>query len=566
MRLIRWTASGVRLGFIQMVDRALGRTSAARTAANLRSALERMGGTAVKVGIQLAGRVDLMTVESADALKQMSDSMPPMALDDSLERIEQAVRRPLEEVFSAIDPEPILSTTVLTAYQAILSSGDKVVINVRRPESVAAFAAELYSLKILLGILEFFTVVRPGFFTHLRRELESMLTDELDFVKTARHHRIFNRELKRARLDHRYRAAVVYSELSNAEVMISEFVPGFWLGEVLAAVRSGDAAFLAQLAGAGIEPQRLARRTLQLSWWSLFETYLFCAEPLPANVVVEADNRLVMLNLSDTGEGTVKSRELQERVLAKLARDDVSGAVEAYLHWVAPLPLVDIVDLRQQLETNLWDALFALRDPVLDERGCTSREVWRALASTATECGVPVRLEVAQRMRAALLYDDLAVGLNPSLRLLKEFDRYRRGAAKRELRRRKRDLRKSYGGDAQRAAANVTLRAGSAVERAGFLFEVLSRQVPPEFQPMTVKGAYAASVLIRTVAMGGALLAVAIAGVTGWLTWSGEGAPDPVAVATSMVFGSPLTWLLAMCGFAVALRRISFRLDDRDYD
>jgi predicted unusual protein kinase regulating ubiquinone biosynthesis (AarF/ABC1/UbiB family) len=523
-----------------------------------------MGGTAVKVGIQLAGRVDLMTVESADALKQMSDSMEPIALDDALERIERAVGRPLEGVFSALDPEPILSTTVLTAYQGLLSSGEKVVVKVRRPEAAGAFAAELYSLKILLGMLEFFTVVRPGFFTHLRRELQSMLTDELDFVKTARHHRIFNKELKRARLDHRYRAAVVYSDLSNEEVMVSEFVSGFWLGEVLAAVRDGDAAFIAQLADAGIEPRRLARRTLQLSWWSLFETYLFYAEPLPANMVVEADNRLVLVNLSDTGEGTVKSRELQERVLAKLARDDVSGAVEAYLHWVAPLPLVDIVDLRQRLETSLWDALFALRDPVIDAGGCTSREVWHALASTATACGVPVRLEVAQRMRAALLYDDLAVGLHPSLRLLKEFDRYRRGSAKRELRRRRRDLRKSYGGDSQRAAANVALRAGSTVERAGFLFEVLSRQVPPEFQPMTVKGAYAASVVIRTLAMAGALLVSAIAVATGWLWWSGMSAPG--TVAASLVLYSPITWLLALLGFAVALRRISFRLDDRDYD
>jgi hypothetical protein len=81
---------------------------------------------------------------------------------------------------------------------------------------------------------------------------------------------------------------------------------------------------------------------------------------------------------------------------------------------------------------------------------------------------------------------------------------------------------------------------------------------------MTVKAAYAASVVIRSTAVGVSLLAGAIAAVMLWLWWSG--APVPVVTAVSLIFSSPLTWLVAVLGFAVALRRISFRLEDRDYD
>ena len=563
-RLVLWGFVAIGFLFAHLTDRITGRASPRRQALRIRRTIERMGPVTVKIGLSVAGRVDLFGPETADALTEMVDRARPIALDDALERIEHAVGRPLDEVFEAIDPEPIISSSTLTAYQAVLIGEQRVVIKVRKPNIGRELAAEGWALQTLLRGIELLTVGNSALRSSIGNEIEKMIRYELDFRQTARFHRLFNREVGRSKLGHRYRATEVHAEYSTSEVMVVEFASGFWLSEVIHAVQTGDTEFLERLAEQDIEPRKLARRLVQLGWWSLFETHLFFAEPLPNNIVVQPHNCLTLVNLGDNGQGTLQNRELQERLFDCLARDDVSGAVEAYLHWIAPLPLIDIVDFRKRLEGALWTPLFALRDPQSPAPLRSSRYLWRALAHESRDAGVPVPQDVSQRIRASLLYDDLAVRLYPKLKLLDEYDRYQRSSGRRRLRRWQKDRRKSAGTNEARTLALTMVKVSSMAERAAFLFQVFTRQIPPEFQPMAFKGAYVTVVVIRTLSAAFALLTLACGLLYCW-NWS-QGLPLDLLPILQRILLHPLTWGIVAIGVVMVVRHVGVRLDDKDYD
>src|SRR5262249_11535949 len=146
-----------------------------RQAVRLREIVERIGGTAIKAGQQMAMRVDLVPFCFGAELSKMLDRVPPMKTADAVDLIERQLGRPLDRVFAAFDPEPVGSASVACVYQAITHGGDKVAIKVRRPGVGAMFAADCAALAVVMDTLEMLTIVRDGFSASFLYEFRTML-------------------------------------------------------------------------------------------------------------------------------------------------------------------------------------------------------------------------------------------------------------------------------------------------------------------------------------------------------------------------------------------------------
>jgi predicted unusual protein kinase regulating ubiquinone biosynthesis (AarF/ABC1/UbiB family) len=121
MRQLNWTANifqtfsrlmiygfgGLRWASAILWDKLLRRDTIERRAVRLREAIERIGGSAVKVGQQMAMRIDLLPYEYTVELTKMLDRMPTFPTSYAIERIETVMGKPLLEVFTAFDPVPI---------------------------------------------------------------------------------------------------------------------------------------------------------------------------------------------------------------------------------------------------------------------------------------------------------------------------------------------------------------------------------------------------------------------------------------------------------------------------
>ena len=118
------------------------RDSEARRAVRLRRTFEKVGGTFIKFGQQMAMRIDLLPWAYTYELAKMLDWIPPFPLEDAIEIIERSTGKKWQDIFSVFDPEPVGSASVACVYQAILKNGDKVAVKVRRPKIGELFMAD----------------------------------------------------------------------------------------------------------------------------------------------------------------------------------------------------------------------------------------------------------------------------------------------------------------------------------------------------------------------------------------------------------------------------------------
>jgi ubiquinone biosynthesis protein len=106
-------------------------------------AFEALGPAAIKFGQALATRPDLVGPEAAADLLRLQDNLPPARFEDIRAAIEQALGKPIEELFQSLDPEPIGAASIAQVHRAVTSDGREVAVKVLRPGVEEEFAKAL---------------------------------------------------------------------------------------------------------------------------------------------------------------------------------------------------------------------------------------------------------------------------------------------------------------------------------------------------------------------------------------------------------------------------------------
>lgn len=106
-------------------------------------AFQATGPAAIKLGQALATRPDLVGEEAARDLSRLQDALPPESFDDILHAIEQGLERPVDQMFSHIDPEPVGAASIAQVHRAITTDGRQVAVKVLRPGIEEKFASAI---------------------------------------------------------------------------------------------------------------------------------------------------------------------------------------------------------------------------------------------------------------------------------------------------------------------------------------------------------------------------------------------------------------------------------------
>jgi ubiquinone biosynthesis protein len=531
----------------------------------LRQSFEFLGGTFIKVGQQLSLRVDLLPIELCDELGKLLDQVPAFPTAIAQRRIEKAIGGPLHETFKLFDPVPIGSASVSCVYQAVLQNGERVAIKVRRPRIGAIFAADLRAIGLVFWLLELLTVVREDFFKNLRTDLSTMLLEELDFRVEARNQELFRRATRKARLNYMH-APRVYCQYSTEDVLVSEYISGIFLSELLAAIESSDTTTLERIRKLGVNPKRVAYRLMAASLFSVYDGSIFHADPHPANIVVQPNNHLMLIDFGSCGAYTDRERTLLRQLQYHMLRLEPSAMVQVVLAMQEPLPPVDISLLSKKLEMAWWGHLRALRSKHAEWWERTSAGLWLHIMQVTREFNIPINLGMLKGIRSTMLYDTVAARLNPQINALKVMTRYyknwqqrRRKLAAKRLRRR-----------AARFDLGKTLVDGYiALEGATDLFAQGTFQLrrlfdaqPLHFTEQVAKASFLGLTVIK--------MYLSIALVTS-LSWAGVMVHRHMALkpmeawdALTMLIRSRSYWLLIGIFVFRAARQVQFRFADKD--
>ncbi len=558
-RLLTWLNVLITIWLGNFADRLLRRNTVERQAVRLRRALEGAGGTFVKLGQQVAMRIDLVPWAYCVELSKMLDRMPPFPVEQALKAIELTIKRPWQEVFAVFDPKPVGSASMACVYQAILKDGTKVVVKIRRPGIAESFKADLQVLDWISGLAEFFTFIRPGFTRNLRIELRDILMEELDFRKEGRFQDTFRRNAKKSGQSF-FTSPRVFFELSGDEVLVQEFVSGLWLWEVIALVEQKDKDGLAILRNLNIDPAVVARRILWVNFWSCDEHIFFHADPHPANILVRPNSEVIFIDFGSCGSFNNQQLTALEQMVLSMQNQDVESMTRAALSLMEPLPPVDLPALIKETQNEYMRVLHTFNTPAeytqYWER--TSARQWLVIMRIAQKFGLPVNLHMLRMIRATLLYDSIVLRLDTRLDRYYEYMQFMKDRAKLVKRKWRQGLRDNAGD-------GIFLH----LEELGKSFnDIMSRTQAALGRPIVNLGStvdkwiFSASVLSR---MAGRILLVTIFGmllVNIVLYLSGQ--PLSYLNTLSLVAQNRLYQLFLVATTVFNVRHILFRLSDRD--
>ena len=155
----------------------------------LRKRLEELGPTYIKLGQVMSLREDLLPPSITRELKNLLDRLPVVPFETYIDLIEKDLKRPVDEMFSSIDPKPLGSASIAQIHRATTIEGDEVVLKVVKPGIEVTLRRDALLLNLFSRLLEvFFGRYQPR---RMIREFVEYTMREVDFRIEANNAEIF---------------------------------------------------------------------------------------------------------------------------------------------------------------------------------------------------------------------------------------------------------------------------------------------------------------------------------------------------------------------------------------
>ncbi|MGY6217449.1 ubiquinone biosynthesis regulatory protein kinase UbiB [Methylolobus aquaticus] len=277
-------------------------------AARMRRALEDLGPIFVKFGQALSTRRDLLPDDIADELVKLQDQVPPFPGADAQRIIEQALGRPVLELFAEFDENALASASVAQVHAARLHGGESVVVKVLRPGIDRRIRSDL-------DLLERLATTAERFWPEARRfrpidvvaEFRKTILDELDLVREAANAAEIRRRFEESEILYIPR---IYWDYTRQAVMVMERISGIPVGDI------------EQLRGAEVDFRLLAERGVEIFFTQVFRDNFFHADMHPGNIFVMPPARYIAIDFGIVGSlSRADQHYVAEALLAFFNRD-----------------------------------------------------------------------------------------------------------------------------------------------------------------------------------------------------------------------------------------------------
>ncbi len=156
LRLLRWGRTLAKHGALRGIERDANTPPPVRRlvriarlgtiqsrAPDYAGAFQAIGPAAIKLGQTLATRPDIVGEQAARNLLALQDSLPPVPFKPICEGIEASFGKPLSELYSSIDPEPVGAASIAQVHKAVTTEGRTVAVKVLRPGIREKFARDI---------------------------------------------------------------------------------------------------------------------------------------------------------------------------------------------------------------------------------------------------------------------------------------------------------------------------------------------------------------------------------------------------------------------------------------
>ena len=413
LRLLRIIAIGMRYGLDEFIL-AHPRTEALNRILNsvlfwrrldeprgvrLRNALENLGPIFVKFGQVLSTRRDLLPPDLADELAKLQDQVPPFDSALAVAEIEQALGKPIVELFQQFEPQPVASASIAQVHFAKLPTGKEVAVKVLRPGTARMIAHDIALMDSAAALIEWAWAdakrLKPR---EVVAEFEKYLYDELDLMREAANASQLRRNFLNSPL---LKIPEIYWDYTAASVMVMERISGTPISHV------------ERLRELGIDIPRLARSGVEIFFTQVFRHGFFHADMHPGNIFVSAEGQYVAVDFGIMGTLNDADKIYLARNFLGFLQRDYKRVAQAHIEagWAPPDTRVD----------EFESAIRAVCEPIFDRplKEISFGRVLLRLFQTSRRFNVEVQPQLVLLQKTLLNIEGLGRALDPDLDLWK---------------------------------------------------------------------------------------------------------------------------------------------------
>ena len=289
------------------------------TPVELRTTLEDLGPTYVKIGQIMSSRTDLLPESYCKELETLRQNVKE--LDPRIARavIESETGKKIDEIYREFRDEPIGSASIGQVHYGVLLDGTKVVTKVQRPLIAEMMQKDFELLKKLAPLLDGGSDENKDSdamsFAAIINEFEKVTWEELDFRVEAANTKFFRDVIL---TDGTATCPLMIDELTTERIFTMTFVEGCSVSKK------------EKLAEQGTDPMKVGREILESYLHQVFDAGIFHADPHQGNIMVSG-GKVHWIDFGMIGEITEADITALENIVVGLLRSDTDAMADGVM-------------------------------------------------------------------------------------------------------------------------------------------------------------------------------------------------------------------------------------------
>ncbi|MEZ0323045.1 MAG: AarF/UbiB family protein [Hydrogenothermaceae bacterium] len=360
----------------------------------IRESLEKLGPSFIKLGQILSIRPDIIPQSIIKELIKLQDSVKPIPFEEIKFFLEKEYQKPLEEIFTEIDPKPIGSASISQVYRGRLKSGEQVAIKVKRPylEELINIDAKLF-MKIISFIEKHSKFVKDLDLKSVVMQYKQTTLREADFEIEANNITTFRENFKE--FNEKFYIPKYYPDFSNKNILVLEYIEGFKISSPEDIKRYN------------LNGKELAELITDAYYKMVFKDGFYHADPHPGNFIITKEGKVCLIDFGMVGTLPREKKKLLYEHIFAVINKNTELAMKFYEGMEMITPKTDLDKLQTYVEFfvdkyhNKTLANINLKDMVLE------------IIDLVRECNLKLPTSLAYLGKAS-------IGLDGVIRVLNE--------------------------------------------------------------------------------------------------------------------------------------------------
>ena len=286
----------------------------------LRTTLEDLGPTYVKIGQIMSSRPDLLPESFCKELEKLRQTVKPLEPEIVRAIIEDETGKNIDDIYSEFRDKPLGSASIGQAHYGVLKDGTKVVTKVQRPLIDVMMAKDFVLLKKLAGLVNSVVSNDDGGqvidLVSVINELEKVSMEELDFRVEAANTKFFKENCIED--ENVITCPTVIEELTSKKMFTMTYVDGCSLGHK------------EEIIGQGANLEEIGSAIVNNYVHQILDVGTFHADPHQGNIMVSA-GKPYWIDFGMIGRISKKEIDQIQGMILSILTGDTEGLVNVIM-------------------------------------------------------------------------------------------------------------------------------------------------------------------------------------------------------------------------------------------